>query len=42
MIAEIEEQKNNATLGQTNKLLFQQFREKYERMRLEKEQQKKL
>lgn len=40
MIAEIEPQKNNATLGQANKLLFQQFREKYERMKIEKEQQK--
>lgn len=39
MIAEIEDQNNNE-LVQTNKLLFQKFREKYERMRVEKEYQK--
>mgnify|MGYP002078816274 CR=1 FL=1 len=41
MIAEIEEQKNN-TLVQANRIVFQQFREKYEKMRLENQQQKNM
>jgi len=40
MIAEIEKKKPN-DLVQTNKLLFQRFREKYEKMKIaEKESQK--
>jgi hypothetical protein len=39
MIAEIEQPRNNNLL-QTNRILFQKFREKYENMRVAKEYHK--
>jgi len=42
MIAEIEPQNEKNEIIQTNRLVFQRFREKYEKIQLEKQQQKRL